>query len=61
MFGWFKRRKKSPDINELEKLAIEDDKEAEYLLSLSYYRDTNLAQNKKKSKPSFEIAPEEDK
>lgn len=60
MFGLFKRRKKSPDINELEKLVDEDDKDIQYQLSMSNYRDTSLAQNKK-LRDSAEKAPEEDK
>ena len=60
MFGWFKRRKKSTNIDELQTLANEDDKDTQYQLSMSYYRDTSLAE-KKKSKYSFEKAPEEDK
>ncbi len=61
MFGWFKRRKKSKNIDELQTLANEDDKETQYQLSMAYYRDTSLAENKKKSKHIFEKVPEEDK
>jgi len=50
MFGLFKKRKKSLDVYELMKLAKENDKDAQYQLSLAYYRGTSLAQNKEKSR-----------
>ena len=58
MFGLFKKRKKSPDIDVLIKLAEKNDKDAQYQLSLAYYRGTNLAQDKKKSKYWLERASE---
>ena len=49
------------DIDELKTLADENNKDAQYQLSTSYYRDTSLAKSKNKSKYSFEKTPEEDK
>ena len=50
MFGLFKKKKKDPDVAELIKLAKENDRDAQYQLSLVYYRGTSLAQNKEKSR-----------
>ena len=58
MFGLFKRRKKGPNIDELMKLAKENDKDAQYQLSLAYYRGTSLAQDKAKSRYWLEKASE---
>lgn len=58
MFGLFKKRKKSSDMDELMKLAKENDKDAQYQLSLAYYRGTSLAQNKEKSRYWLEKASE---
>ena len=58
MFGLFKRRKKGPNIDELMKLAKENDKDAQYQLSLAYYRGTSLAQDKVKSRYWLEKASE---
>ena len=59
MFGLFKKRKKDPEIDELLKLAKENDKDAQYQLSLEYYRGTSLAQDKEKSRYWLEKASEE--
>ena len=59
MFGLFKKRKKGPEIAELMKLAKENDKDAQYQLSLAYYRGTSLAQDKEKSKYWLEKASQE--
>jgi len=59
MFGLFKKRKKSPDIDVLIKLAEKNAKDAQYQLSLAYYRGTSLAQNKEKSKYWLEKASQE--
>ena len=59
MFGLFKKRKKSPDMDELMKQAKENDKDAQYQLSLAYYRGTSLAQDKEKSRYWLEKASEE--
>ena len=59
MFGLFKKRKKSSDVDELMKQAKENDKDAKYQLSLEYYRATSLAQDKEKSKFCLEKASEE--
>jgi TPR repeat protein len=50
MFGFFKKRKIVLNIDELLKRAEEDDKDAQYQLSLEYYRGTSLAKNKEKSR-----------
>jgi len=50
MFGLFKKRKKDPDVDELLKEVKENNKDADYQLTLSSYRDTSLAQNKEKSR-----------
>jgi len=59
MFSLFKKRKKSPDMDELLKLAKENNKDAQYQLSLAYYRGTSLAQDKEKSRYWLERASEE--
>ena len=59
MFSLFKKRKKSPDMDELMKQAKENDKDAQYQLSLAYYRGTSLAQDKEKSRYWLEKASEE--
>ena len=63
MVGLFKKRKKDPDIDGLMKLAKENDKDAQYQLSLEYYRGTSLAQDlvqdKEKSRYWLEKASEE--
>jgi len=58
MFGLFKRRKKSKDIDGLMKLAQENNKDAQYQLSLEYYRGTSLAKDKGKSRYWLEKASE---
>lgn len=58
MFGLFKKRKKSLDLDGLMKLAEENDKDAQYQLSLAYYRGTSLAQDKVKSRYWLEKASE---
>ena len=59
MFGLFKKRKKSPDMDELMEQSKENDKDAQYQLSLAYYRGTSLAQDKEKSRYWLEKASEE--
>ncbi|WP_309497933.1 SEL1-like repeat protein [Sulfurovum sp.] len=56
MFGFFKKKKKKLDENELVKRAKENDKDAQYQLSLEYYRGTSLAQDKEKSRYWLEKA-----
>ena len=59
MFGLFKKKEKSPDIDELMKRAKENDRDAQYQLSLEYYRGTSLAEDKEKSRYWLEKASEE--
>ena len=59
MFGLFKKKKKDPDVAELINLAEDNDKNAQYQLSLAYYRGTSLAQDKEKSRYWLEKASKE--
>jgi len=61
MFGLFKRNKKSIDIKILLRRAKDNDMNAQYELSLAYYRGICVAKDMKKSSYWFDKANETSK
>jgi len=58
MFNFFKRNKKNTDIEALRQRAGENDLNAQYELSLAYYRGIGVAKDLKKSNYWFHRANE---
>ncbi len=58
MFNMWKRKKKTIDINTLLKKAKENDVNAQYELSLAYYRGTGVVKDMQKSSYWFRKAYE---